>query len=113
MSNRNDSLALIKKKKHRAEVALRQAMFAVDQPGGKERVENLRKKIDAYTWVLAYIPQLEAELEKVKRERDALRHEVNSVGSCAVCGADGIKCRACYGASEFVWRGPCAENGGA
>lgn len=61
----------------------------------------------------AEVERLQAKLEKVKRERDALRHEVNLVGSCAVCGADGIKCRACYGASEFVWRGPCAENGGA
>lgn len=57
--------------------------------------------------------QLKAELETVKRERDALRYDIEKSGSCAVCGADGVACLSCGGLSNFAWRGLCAENGGA
>lgn len=69
------------------------------------------------------IARLTAELETVKRERDALMWEViNADGRCEACkfGACPVieePCATCNprvkGKDSFAWRGLCAENGGA
>lgn len=72
------------------------------------------------------IEQLTAELEQVKRERDAAVWELGSGKSCcASCKHDDTRgrdepCRTCLKSinlfdtpSRYEWRGPCAENGGA
>ena len=56
--------------------------------------------------------QFEKDWLKMKRERDALRYDIEKSGSCAVCGNDGVACLSCGGLSNFAWRGLCAENGG-
>ena len=62
--------------------------------------------------------RLKAELETVKRERDAAVHDLNMSASCAVCikGTDEDyicnDCMDCDGSIGFVWRGLCKENGG-
>lgn len=65
------------------------------------------------------IEQLTAELEQVKRERDAAVKELSSaVDACEYCSKldtrltcpEWQECNKCCG---WKWRGPCAENGGA
>lgn len=66
----------------------------------------------------AYIKQLEAELEKVKRERDAAVRDCARF-PCYTCNEreNGDFCHQCRTTGTFralhEWRGPCAENGGA
>ena len=77
-------------------------------------------------YLLAKNRQLTAELEQVKRERDAAVWELGSGKSCcASCKHDDTRgrdepCRTCLKSlnffdtpSRYEWRGPCAENGGA
>lgn len=63
--------------------------------------------------------QILAELEQVKRERDAAVYDLTSYhGDCKTCRhmADTSEsaCRACSNGKDnnWTWRGPCAENGG-
>lgn len=63
--------------------------------------------------------RLKAELETVKRERDALMHDLRIVGNssfsvCVVCKHGDPCAVACQRADVdcLEWRGPCAENGG-
>lgn len=73
-----------------------------------------------------FIENLAAELEKVKRERDALMHDLREARHCASCKHLEEKeelnkhydvpsqCFDCISErSRHLWRGPCAENGGA
>ena len=55
--------------------------------------------------------RLRAELEQVKRERDAARHDAKGCHTCAKFRqCDPLSGHAqCLG---YKWRGPCAENGG-
>lgn len=72
------------------------------------------------TDALAYIQQLEAELEAVKRERDAVLYDMKLVSMrtlCGVCAYQNPDKKTC-GRWEildgcFEWRGLCKENGGA
>jgi len=66
---------------------------------------------------LAYIQQLEAELEAVKRERDAAVSDLAHYAMCPACKHFDVRCPmkddCLYGTKgRFKWRGPCAENGG-
>ena len=67
-----------------------------------------------------FIENLAAELEKVKRERDALMHDLRIVGNnsfsvCVVCKHGDPCAVACPRADVdcLEWRGLCKENGGA
>lgn len=65
--------------------------------------------------------RLKAELETVKRERDALKRDLyfecyDSAHACYICkyGQNGVaQCQRDLDEDDcFVWRGVCAENGG-
>ena len=76
-----------------------------------------------------FIESLAAELEKVKRERDAavrdIRHDCDtckhkeaclSNDFCEECGhaeSDNTPCCSCHNLCNWEWRGPWAENGGS
>lgn len=49
------------------------------------------------------LEEVKAELEKVKRERNAAVRDLNTVASCEVC-KHGATCLDCNG-SDFEWRG--------
>lgn len=63
--------------------------------------------------------RLKAELEAVKRERDALLHDFKGYVKkqkkvCLLCGNRNKPiCNMCEGCDVFEWRGLCKENGGA
>lgn len=68
------------------------------------------------------IEQLTAELEQVRRERDAAVRDLSVHDHCALCKhydcrIDDSPCRECLDSKKawalWQWRGPCAENGGA
>lgn len=72
--------------------------------------------------VKVLVEQLTAELEQVRRERDAAVRDVSVHDPCAVCkhcdcGINDSPCRECLDGKkpweEWQWRGVCAENGGA
>ncbi len=58
---------------------------------------------------LAYIQQLEAELEAVKRERNAAVHDLSKARDCChFCKHDAVYtsvCDECHAGSNFKWRG--------
>lgn len=59
--------------------------------------------------VMTEVERLQAELEKVKRDRDAAMNDIAHI--CHTCNKK--RCIGCKQCSNWVWRGPCAENGGA
>ena len=74
---------------------------------------------------LALIQQLEAENAQLKRERDAAVHDLTQSRFCHACKHREEKeqlnehydtpsqCINCHlERSQFLWRGPCEENGG-
>lgn len=95
----------------------------------QRRIDNLQKHIDYlygelrdYERQSVRVKQLEAELEAVKQERDALKRDLyfecyDSLHACYVCkhGQDGVTL--CQRAKEmddcFEWRGLVKGNGGA
>lgn len=65
------------------------------------------------------IVQMAADLEQLKRERDALLHEAKAEARCYTCKNHRSEGGECFGVGmcghnhpEWEWRGPCAENGG-
>ena len=96
----------------------------------QRRINNLQQHIDSLHGVITdYERQnakLTAELEAVKRERDAAIKDMNVIPVCAICIHNEEKkelserhdipsqCINCvFERHQFVWRGLCAENGGA
>ena len=66
------------------------------------------------------IERIAAELEQVKRERDAAVKDLEVIKLCALCRNDETKdklpfaCTSCgSGKSNWRWRGLCKENGGS
>lgn len=54
-----------------------------------------------------------AELERVRRERDAAVRDLKIHSSCVTCKySNGICCKLQDNLCKWEWRGPCTENGG-
>ena len=78
--------------------------------------EDNARKDDAIAEQARQLREALAELERVKRERDAACADLRINSSCATCEhLDGRMCKMithglnkCY----WDWRGPCTENGG-
>lgn len=94
------------------------------------RIEHLQKHVDDLHGALRererQNAQLKDELETVMRERDAAIRDMDVVPVCAICIHNEEKkelaerhdipsqCINCvFERHQFVWRGLCAENGGA
>ena len=80
-----------------------------------ELLENQREALASKDAAIAeqarQLREALAALEKVKRERDAARHDAKGCHTCAKFR----QCDPLSGHAEclgYKWRGPCAENGG-
>ena len=81
--------------------------------------EDNARKDDAIAEQARQLKEALAELERVKRERDAAVYDLTSYhGDCKTCrhmaDTSDSACRACSNGKDnnWTWRGPCPQNGG-
>ena len=89
--------------------------------GAGERYEQeIARKDDAIAGQSRQLKEAAAELEQVKRERDAACADLRMHSTCSTCANAPEHyskpcCHTCALEDDFMgykWRGPCAENGG-